>query len=69
MALRGLLDSHAAAECLGVSVGALRKLMSARAVPFVRLSARRMRFKPADLESYIEQHRIASVSERRRGNG
>jgi len=53
-----LLKAQEVADLLGISLKALRELVGARAIPFVRLSPRRLRFKASDVEAFIERHRI-----------
>lgn len=54
-----LLSSHEAADMLGVSEITLRGWRSCgTGPPFIRLARRCVRYDPADLEQYIQAHRI-----------
>lgn len=54
--LEKLLTVDEAAAVLGVHPVTLRKWIAARTVPFVRLAAGTIRFRPSDLARYIERH-------------
>ena len=59
----GLLDEHAAAKVLGLSVITLRNYRHLRRGPdYVKLG-RSVRYRLEDLEEYIERHRIVLDSE------
>jgi excisionase family DNA binding protein len=53
----GWLDSQAAADYLGVSRGQLHNLVSAGRLPRYGERGRRLRFRRADLDAYIEARR------------
>jgi excisionase family DNA binding protein len=53
MTLERLLNVDEVAEFLGLAVGTIYHLVSARRLPCVRLSARCLRFRRADLEEFI----------------
>jgi excisionase family DNA binding protein len=55
-----LLDSPATAERLGITERHLRDLVVRREIPFVRVG-RLIRFKPADLDAYIERQTTEAV--------
>jgi len=62
--IKQLLTTKAAAEFLGVSNSFLEKdrWRGAR-IPFIRISARSIRYRPQDLETYIESQLMYSTSE------
>ena len=53
-----LLDYNAAAEFLGVQRGTLYAWVSQRRVPFIRFSARCVRFDKAELQSWVDGQRV-----------
>lgn len=59
-----LLDERQAAEILGLSV---RFLQNRRYVgggpPYVKISARAVRYRPSDLERWVEKHLQLSTAE------
>jgi excisionase family DNA binding protein len=48
-----LLTVREVASLTGFSEGTLRHFISARRIPFVRISARCVRFRPGDIEGWI----------------
>jgi predicted DNA-binding transcriptional regulator AlpA len=62
--IESLLDERQAAEILGLSV---RFLQNRRYVgggpPFVKISARAVRYRPSDLERWVEEHIQSSTAE------
>ena len=56
---RRLLDIDAVAEQLGTSVRHLRRLVQERRIPVVRVG-RLIRFDPADLDAWLEEHRSSA---------
>ena len=54
----GLISRAEAAERLGVSIRTLEGLMRDRAVSFVRVAKRRIGFRPADVERFIEARTV-----------
>ena len=55
-----LISRTEAAERLGVSIRTLEGLMRDRALPFVRVAARRIGFRPADVERFIESRTVTA---------
>ena len=59
---RPLLDYEQAAQHLGIKEDHLRKLTYRRLIPFIKLPpggrTAKVRFDPADLERWIEQHKV-----------
>ena len=53
-----LISKREAAERLGVSIRTLENLMAARALSFVRVAKRRIGFRPADVEQFIEARTV-----------
>lgn len=58
----GLINYDEACELLGVSRRALQTMASRRQVPCVRLGARRVRFRRADLEKWIAERSVRPPS-------
>ena len=56
-----LLDKPAAAARLGTTVRHLTDLVQSRKIRFVRLGHRTIRFRPADLDQYIEDNTVEVV--------
>lgn len=56
LSLEKLLTVDEAADILGVTRRTLERWMAARKVPFVRLAAGTIRFRPCDLARYIDRH-------------
>lgn len=50
-----------AAARLGVSVRFVRRLVAERRIPFVKVG-KFVRFDPADLEEWIDDHRVGQLS-------
>ena len=51
-----LLDEHAVAKLLGVSVATVRRWRLSRQGPkFIRVGAASVRYRPADLTAYLDQ--------------
>lgn len=65
--MRGLLDNAGAAEFLGVSLAELKTLRLRRMIPVVRLGRRTLRYRPADLESFIARVRVPALWEKQPG--
>jgi excisionase family DNA binding protein len=60
----GLLDKHKAAKLIGIHERTLDLWQSQRRIPFIKLGAGRralVRFRRADLESFLETHRVAAI--------
>lgn len=55
---RCLLDYEAGSKYLGIQVGTLRKWVSARSVPFVRINSRLVRFVYKDLVDFVESRKV-----------
>jgi excisionase family DNA binding protein len=55
MESENLLSIQDVAELTGLSVGTLYHWVSQRRIPVVRFSARCIRFRRADIESWLEQ--------------
>jgi excisionase family DNA binding protein len=55
-----LLSYVDAAAYLSLPVGTLRSLVCRRQIPHVRITARLVKFDPADLDAWIDQHRVPS---------
>jgi excisionase family DNA binding protein len=53
-----LLDYDEAAKLLGVRRGTMYAWVSQRRVPFIRFSARCVRFDRAELQAWVEEHRV-----------
>jgi excisionase family DNA binding protein len=51
----GLMDVREVAEFLGLAVGTVYHLVSQKRIPFVRLSSRCLRFRPSQIEAWIQQ--------------
>jgi excisionase family DNA binding protein len=62
-----LITYEAAAEYLGIPIGTLRSMVCRKQIPYVRLSARVVRFELAVLDAVIEERRVDA--ERRIGLG
>lgn len=59
-----LLNTHQAAEFLGVSVAFLERDRWAGArVPYIKVGSRAVRYRLTDLENYVEQNRHRSMVE------
>lgn len=56
-----LLNYREAARVLGVQVGTVYAWVSRRQIPHVRLGPRLVRFRRTELESWIEERRVAPV--------
>ena len=54
-----LITSIEAADRLGCSERMIRKLVQTRQVPFVRVG-RLVRFRPEDLNRYVDEHSVAA---------
>jgi len=57
--LRGYLRRHEAARYLACSVRQIDDLKHNGALPYIYLSRRLIMFKMADLDAFMEKHRIA----------
>ena len=49
-----LMDIRAVASWTGLSVGTLYHLISQKRIPVVRISSRCVRFRPSDIEQWLE---------------
>ena len=56
-----LLNYQQAAELLGLSENTLRKYVSCRVIPFVKIG-RSVRFNPSELSSWIESNSYAAIN-------
>lgn len=56
-----LLTVKEAANILNIPEKALRELMSARALPFVKLSPRRTRIREADVEAFLKKRTVRPI--------
>ncbi len=56
---RGYLTPAEAAEYLGLSRDQLKRLTSARGIPFHKLNARCIRFDADELDQWMREHRVA----------
>lgn len=56
-----LMTVDEAAARLGVSVRFVRRLVAERRIPFVKVG-KFVRFDPADLEEWIDDHRVGQLS-------
>lgn len=56
-----LMTVEEAAARLGVSVRFVRRLVAERRIPFVKVG-KFVRFDPADLEEWIDDHRVGQLS-------
>jgi excisionase family DNA binding protein len=63
MSTESLLTVHDVAKLLGLSVGSVYHLISQKRVPVVKLSARCVRFKKADLDAWIAQMSVPCDSD------
>ena len=59
-----LLDVHEAARVLHLTEGALYKAAARREIPCVRLSPKRLRFRPSDLSRFIASRAQEPVAPR-----
>ena len=60
----GLLDKRQAAKLIGIHERTLDLWQNQRRIPFIKLGAGRralVRFRRADLESFLETHRVAAI--------
>lgn len=57
---RPLLTYSEAAELLGLKIGTLYALVSAKRIPHIRLSGRLVRFEREALEKYVEERRVSA---------
>ena len=53
-----LLDYRAAAQYLGLSEYTLRRYVSRKLVPHVKLGLKLVRFKPETLRAWLEEHSV-----------
>ncbi|HSH77318.1 MAG TPA: helix-turn-helix domain-containing protein [Herpetosiphonaceae bacterium] len=56
-----MLDIEAAATCLGVSVSTVRRLVRTGDLPAFRVG-RQLRFRPEEIDAYIESRRIRPLA-------
>lgn len=57
-----LIGFKEAAEILGVQVGTLRGWVFQRKIPYVKVG-RLVKFRPEDIEQFIESNRVSARSE------
>lgn len=57
-----LLSLNEVAERLSCSVKHAERLWQTRQIPGIKLAPRLVRFRPSDIEAYIEDHRVEAVS-------
>lgn len=57
-----LLTVEEVAEILRVSPTTVYRRIQAGELPYIKLGHRQVRIKPADLEAYIEAHRVTSTA-------
>ena len=55
----GLVRAVVVAELLGVPVGTVHQLVHQRRIPHVRLGRRFIRFRRAEIETWLQQHAVA----------
>ncbi len=55
-----LMDINAVATWTGLSVGTLYHFVSQRRIPFIRISARCIRFRRCDLESWLSTRAVGT---------
>jgi excisionase family DNA binding protein len=55
-----LIDITGAAEQLGVSVRYVRRLVSQRRIPYVKLG-HYLRFDPAEIDAWIDRSRVSEI--------
>ena len=55
-----LLNYTEAAAYLSMPIGTLRALVCRRRVPHIRLTGRLVKFDPAELDAWINAHRVPS---------
>lgn len=56
------VDARAAAEYLGITVPAVRRLVAARAIPYIHVTARCMRFRRCDLDRFMDSRLVRAAS-------
>jgi len=56
-----LLTAAEVAELTGFAEGTIRHFVSARRIPVVRISARCVRFRRSDVDSWLEQHHVPAT--------
>lgn len=56
------MDMRAAAKYLDLSVWAIRDLVSRRAISYVAISAKRMRFRKCDLDRFMDSRVVRAAS-------
>ena len=61
-----LIDMATAAEHLGVSLRHVRRLVAEKRIPYVKVG-HFVRFDPAELLAWIDEHRIDTAAARRSG--
>ena len=54
-------DDSAAAYIGGITARTIRNWRTHRGLPFIRISARTIRFRRADLDDWLARHRIAMI--------
>ena len=57
-----LINTKQAAKILGITEAGLYRLMSARALPYIKLGHRTARFRKADLDALISARTVAPYS-------
>lgn len=61
-ALAPYMDARAAAGYLGITVPAVRRLVAARAISYVHVTARCMRFRRCDLDRFMDSRVVRAAS-------
>jgi excisionase family DNA binding protein len=56
-----LLTVNEVADLLSCTPNAVRNMVQRRQLPFVRLSPRKLRFKPQAIETYIEERQVQAA--------
>jgi len=61
---KGLLDYQAAADYLGLSALTLRRYVSRRLLPFLKLGPSAVRFTTEDLDRWLESRKVEPLDRR-----
>lgn len=61
-----LLNKKQAAECLGIGLSTLDRWIADREIPYIQLGPRRIAFKQADIEAYLEKQTVPARKQRNR---
>ena len=62
-----LLTAAEVANLTGFAEGTIRHFVSQRRIPFIRISARCVRFRRSDIETWLEKLLVLSADEERKG--